>query len=68
MEKKLKEIGYNENLNIEIVNSTDNEKRNKYTKYGCRYLYYFWTKVAYGTSRYWSTIYKKKKIAKYSTI
>ena len=33
VQKKLKEIGYNENLNIEIVNSTDNEKRNKYTKY-----------------------------------
>ncbi len=33
VKKKLKEIGYNENLNIEIVNSTDNEKRNKYTKF-----------------------------------
>ena len=33
VKKKLKEIGYNENLNIEIVNSTDNEKRVKYTKY-----------------------------------
>ena len=33
VKKKLKEIGYNENLNIDIVNSTDNEKRSKYTKY-----------------------------------
>ena len=27
------EIGYNENLDIEIVNATDNEKRKKYTNY-----------------------------------
>ncbi len=33
VKKKLKEIGYNEDLNIEIVNSTDSEKRKKYTNY-----------------------------------
>ena len=33
VKKKLKEIGYNENLDIEIVNSTDVQKRNKYTKF-----------------------------------
>ena len=33
VKKKLKEIGYNEDLNIEIINSTDGEKRKKYTKY-----------------------------------
>ena len=33
VKKNLKEIGYNENLDIEIVNSTDNEKRKKYTNY-----------------------------------
>ena len=33
VKKKLAEIGYNENLDIEIVNSTDNKKRKKYTKY-----------------------------------
>ena len=32
VKKKLKEIGYNENLNIEIINSTDNEKRKKIYK------------------------------------
>ena len=33
VKQRLKEIGYNENLNIEIVNSTIKEKREKYTKY-----------------------------------
>ena len=33
VKKKLKEIGYNENLNIEIVNSTNSTKRKKYTNY-----------------------------------
>ena len=32
VKKKLTEIGYTENLDIEIVNSTDNEKRKKYTR------------------------------------
>ena len=38
VKKKLKEIGYEENLDIEIVNSTDNEKRKKYTKFLFRKL------------------------------
>ena len=33
VKRKLKEIGYNENLDIEIVNSTNNQKRKKYTDY-----------------------------------
>ena len=33
VKKKLKEIGYKENLNIEIVNSTNSTKRKKYTNY-----------------------------------
>ena len=39
MEKKslikdqIKKIGYNENFDIEIVNSKDKEKREKYVKY-----------------------------------
>ena len=33
VKKKLAEIGYNEDLDIEIVNATDNEKRKKYTNY-----------------------------------
>ena len=30
---QLKEIGYNENFDIQIINSTDSEKREKYVKY-----------------------------------
>ena len=33
VKKKLKEIGLDENYNIEIINSTDNEKREKYAKF-----------------------------------
>ena len=33
VKKKLAEIGYNENLDIQIVNSTDSEKRKKYTNF-----------------------------------
>jgi len=33
VKKKLKEIGLDEKYNIEIVNSTDSEKREKYAKY-----------------------------------
>jgi malate dehydrogenase (oxaloacetate-decarboxylating)(NADP+) len=33
IKEQLKEIGYSENFNIEIVNSTDSEKREKYVKY-----------------------------------
>tara|TARA_Y100001935_G_C17281852_1_gene497937 strand:- start:799 stop:1782 length:984 start_codon:yes stop_codon:yes gene_type:complete len=33
VKRKLKEIGYNENLDIEIINSTNNQKRKKYTDY-----------------------------------
>ena len=33
VKQKLSEIGYNQNLDIEIVNSTDNDKRQKYTSY-----------------------------------
>ena len=33
IKKKLKEIGYSENLDIEITNSTDKEKREKYVSF-----------------------------------
>ena len=33
VKKKLKEIGLDEKYNIEVVNSTDSEKREKYAKY-----------------------------------
>ncbi len=33
IKEQLKNIGYSENLNIEIVNSTDKEKREKYANY-----------------------------------
>ncbi len=33
VKQRLKEIGYSENFNIEIVNSTIKEKRDKYSKY-----------------------------------
>ena len=33
IKKKLKEIGYSENFNIEITNSTDKSKREKYVKF-----------------------------------
>ena len=33
VKKKLKEMGLDENYNIEIINSTDNEKREKYAKF-----------------------------------
>ena len=33
VKKKLKEIGLDENYNIEIINSTDSEKREKYAKF-----------------------------------
>ena len=33
VKRKLKEIGYNENLDIEIINSTNKQKRKKYTDY-----------------------------------
>ena len=33
VKKKLKEIGYSEDFNIKIVNSTDKEKRNKYVSF-----------------------------------
>ena len=33
IKQKLKEIGYSENFNIEITNSTDKEKRDKYVKF-----------------------------------
>ena len=33
VKKKLKAIGLDENYNIEIINSTDNEKREKYAKF-----------------------------------
>ncbi len=33
VKQRLKEIGYSENFNIEIVNSTKKEKREKYSKY-----------------------------------
>ena len=33
IKEQLKNIGYSDNLNIQIVNSTDSQKREKYTKY-----------------------------------
>ena len=33
IKEQLKNIGYSENLNIEIINSTDKKKREKYTNY-----------------------------------
>ena len=33
VKQRLKEIGYSENFNIKIVNSTDKEKRDKYVKF-----------------------------------
>ena len=33
VKERIKEIGYNENFDIEIINSEDNEKREKYVKF-----------------------------------
>ena len=33
VKERIKEIGYNENFDIEIINSQDNEKREKYVKF-----------------------------------
>jgi malate dehydrogenase (oxaloacetate-decarboxylating)(NADP+) len=33
IKERIKEIGYNENFDIEIINSEDNEKREKYVKF-----------------------------------
>ena len=33
IKKQIKKIGYNENFDIEIVNSKDKEKREKYVKH-----------------------------------